>query len=563
MMERIGRYEILEHIGAGAMADIYRARDPEIDRVVAVKVLKNSLNDDDDIERFLREARAAGALTHPNIVTIFDVGQVDGTPYITMELLEGVTLEDLMAGGRTMSDRDVIEVAMDIASALQYAHERGVVHRDIKPSNILFMPGTRRQPKIADFGIAHLETTESTATLTGAVIGTPRYMSPEQALGENIDGRSDLFSLGVILFEMLTNERAFDAATSTSLLPLLLQITQAEPRTFKEVETDVPTGLQQIVTKLLAKKPERRFQSGAELHTALEKERETAIEREADAQRNKYIPLRLKWAATTGVIIAIVLGLSIYTVVSIQAEEIRRQTLDSGASLAKFIATEAAIPVLSEDWIRLETFVTDARARDTFQYLIVKDHNGTVRATTDAELDVAGNETLEAVREMDGIGVSSLTVLDEAEEELEVFDFDTPILFQDTRVGAINLGLSREGLNDVMDITRTLMGVLALITLAAVVGMLYVFGGLLTRPLRMLTQSMDIFSSGDWDHRASSVRNDEIGHLFAAFNSMAEAVQARVGAPPDAELEEKAEPQAEPDPNATVDLQPGNEGRKE
>ena len=516
----IGRYQILEEAGAGAMATIYRAHDPEIDRTIAIKVLKQGIGaGEEDLARFMREARAAGALTHPNIVTIFDVGRFDDAPYLSMELLEGDTLEDRLHSGRTFSVREVLELAIDLARALHYAHDQGVVHRDMKPSNILFAPSTGKA-KIADFGIARLESTEELAkTQSGVVFGTPRYMSPEQASGFDTDGRTDLFSLGVMLYEMLTGTKAFDAPTTTSLL---LQIVQDQPRSFKDVQPKVPTGLQKVVMKLLAKEPDKRFQTGNELAEALERELEAEIEREAELERNKFVPLRIKWALTMGGIVSLVLLVSMITVIGIQENVIRAQVLDSGSSLARFIATEAAFPVLSEDWIRLDSFVAESSRRDTFEYLVITDHTGTVRASSDAGLQIG---------EMAASGSQVVTELTTA-DGAEVFNFDTPILFQDTEVGRIQLGLSREGLNEVMAVTGNLMLVLALVTIAAVVGMLYVFGGLLARPLRRLRRSMRVLETGDLDHRTSADRNDEIGELFGAFNQMAEGLQHRFGDAP-------------------------------
>lgn len=543
---RIGRYEVAEQVGTGAMADIYRARDPDIDRDVAVKVMKDDLGDEADLDRFMREARAAGALTHPNIVTIHDVGRIAGRPYFTMELIEGPTLENLMQQGRRMSDRQIIEIAIALAEALDYAHRNKVVHRDIKPSNVLFVPGTF-QPKIADFGIARLESTEqSLLTRKQAVIGTPRYMSPEQALGNPLDGRSDLFSLGVVLFELLTGEKAFDAPTTTSLL---IQIARDKPQSFGDVEQSVPVGLQRIVRKLLAKKPERRFQSGAELARALQRELAIAVEREEDASRNRSVPLRVRWALGVGAFVALVLGISIVTVVMFQSKLIRSQVVDSGAALAKFVATEAAVPVLGEDWIRLDSFVAEAAKRDTFQYLAIYDHRGRLRSTTHPELDLG---TFQAAQlDVDGIGVSDRSLPDGG----RVLDFEADILFQSTRVGKIHLGVSTAGYTSLMHTTWLLMGVLAAVTLASVMAMLYALGGLLARPLRTLARSMALFADGDWDHRPSSVRNDEVGELYDAFNRMADAVQSQL----ELDVEDPADSAMPPVPELTRTFTGGSE----
>jgi eukaryotic-like serine/threonine-protein kinase len=269
MLKLVGRYEVQAAIGEGAMADVYRAYDPGIDRVLAIKVLKAEFRQNRQYAaRFLREARAAGALSHPNIVTIYDVGEVDGYPYIAMELLEGRPLDQVMQRER-LSVESVLAVGTQLGEALNYAHGLGVVHRDIKPSNIMLAPDGR-SIKILDFGIARVAEAEGDAetlkTQIGQVLGTPRYMSPEQALGGALDGRSDLFSAGVVLYELVTGQRAFAGSSAATLA---LQITQNDPRPIAELAPDCPRGLEFIIGKLLAKKPEKRFATGEELAAAL------------------------------------------------------------------------------------------------------------------------------------------------------------------------------------------------------------------------------------------------------------------------------------------------------
>lgn len=539
-MEHVDRYEIAGIAGEGAMATVYRAHDIEIGRTVAIKVLKENLCVDEEyLNRFLREAKAAGALSHPNIVTIFDVGRAGVTPYITMEFLEGETLSDVLSAGRRIPLKQTIRIGIALANALDYAHRRGVVHRDMKPGNILLMPGDAAA-KIADFGIARMDSSdELQKTQAGMVLGTPRYMSPEQARGEETDGRTDLFSVGVILYELLSGRRAFDASTVTSLL---LQITQSDPEPIRKVAPNLPVGLRRIVTKLLDKKPEKRFQNGAELSAALTRELEAVLEQEQEHARNKYVPLKVKWAAAMGGIVALVMLVSTITVFRILGNAITAQSVDEGSSLAKFIANETAVPVLSEDWIRLETFVDDASERDTFEYLVVTDHTGAIKATTE-QYKVGDSYALpqdaELVADISGIRVTEVDLNDET----TVFNFDTPILFQGTEIGRINLGRSRASLDSVMSTTRWLMFVLALITITAVVAMLYVFGAMLTRPIAMIKRSMLDLGTGDFDQRISVERNDEIGDLFEAFNKMAENVQGIFGKR-GYEMEKKSESEA-------------------
>jgi serine/threonine protein kinase len=276
----IGRFEIAEMIGEGGMAKVYRAYDPEINRSVALKILKDEhCSDEEHNSRFINEGKAAGALTHPNIVTIYDVGKLDNVPYIIMELLEGENLGDILRAGERISLQAVIDLAIEMAGALGYAHKKGVIHRDLKPDNIM-MGADGASAKITDFGIARMEEAGSIeSTQVGMMLGTPRYMSPEQACGTTIDGRSDLFTLGVIMYELITGQKAF---TAESIPTLIKQIVDKDPTPIRQINSQAPPGLQRIVAKLLQKKPEKRFQSGAELLVALERERFAAQEKVRD-----------------------------------------------------------------------------------------------------------------------------------------------------------------------------------------------------------------------------------------------------------------------------------------
>ncbi|MEL7045777.1 MAG: serine/threonine-protein kinase, partial [Pseudomonadota bacterium] len=232
---KLGRFDIVELIGEGGMAQVYRAFDREINRSVALKILKEEhCQHEEYTKRFIREGRAAGALTHPNIVTIYDVGTIDDAPYIMMEMLTGETLGDLLVSGERPSMEEMLECVIQLADALDYAHGQNVVHRDMKPDNIIFNQADRRV-KIADFGIARLSEQDiSDSTQAGMMLGTPRYMSPEQATGDKVDGRSDLFAVGVLMYEMITGRKAFDADTMTTLI---LQIVQKDPVSIRQTDS--------------------------------------------------------------------------------------------------------------------------------------------------------------------------------------------------------------------------------------------------------------------------------------------------------------------------------------
>lgn len=271
---RFGPYEIQSRLGGGGMGYVFRAWDARLHREVAIKLLNHEYAMPGMRERFLREARAASALNHPNICTIFDIGEQDGDPYLVMELLKGETLKDRILD-RTMQLEEILAVARDTAEALGAAHAKGVVHRDVKPANIFLVekPNGGLQAKVLDFGLAKIESAASGArgrsldiTTLGATVGTLAYMSPEQARGEALDSRSDLFSLGVVMYEMATRQVPFQGATSALVF---VQLLNHAPDPVREWNEAVPRELEKIIFKLLAKERTARYQTARELELAL------------------------------------------------------------------------------------------------------------------------------------------------------------------------------------------------------------------------------------------------------------------------------------------------------
>jgi serine/threonine protein kinase len=260
--EHIGRYRIDRVLGRGAMGVIYKARDPEIERDVAIKLVRADLLEGEEradyLARFRREVQAAGRCVHPNIVSVFDFSLHQGNPFLVMEYVRGATLAQILERTRFRPE-GAVTVMRQVLAALGCAHGLGVVHRDIKPANVLLLQGG--QVKVTDFGISRLGA--STLTQGGSVIGTPSYMSPEQCRGENVDARSDLFSVGVVLYELLTGERPFAGRNFTAVME---QVLYHEP---PSLHGRVPEGLVALTRRALAKRPEDRFQSAAEMEGAL------------------------------------------------------------------------------------------------------------------------------------------------------------------------------------------------------------------------------------------------------------------------------------------------------
>lgn len=264
-----GRYQVINKLGEGTSGVMYQAYDPQIDRMIALKVLREErVTSEDFVNRFIKEAKAAGRLSHPNIVTVYDVGQDHDTIYIAMEFLDGNPLDRVIREGLP-SLQEVVEIGIQLAEALDYAHQQGIIHRDIKPPNIILLKNG--QAKITDFGIARVEEGDALhKTQDGVILGTPKYMSPEQVTGSQIDGRSDIYSLGAILYELVAGQPAFQEKT---LVTLFGAITQKMPTPPDRSDSDLPVKNRQklsaIILKCLAKTPEARYDSGNELHQAL------------------------------------------------------------------------------------------------------------------------------------------------------------------------------------------------------------------------------------------------------------------------------------------------------
>jgi serine/threonine protein kinase/Tol biopolymer transport system component len=356
MAERvIGHYRVLEKIGSGAMGEVFRARDERLGRDVALKLIRPASNDNPDhLRRFELEARAAASLNHPNIVAIYDVGFDDGSPYIVCELLEGTTLRKRLTEG-TLPVRLAADYALQIVRGLIAAHQRRIVHRDLKPENLFVT--TDGRVKILDFGVAKLQTTPgegersveelTTVTKVGAVIGTVAYKSPEQLRTKSVDHRSDIFSLGGILYEMLTGQRAFQGETEVDTITAVLR---EDPPEVNFEQAGIPTPYQQIVRHCLEKEPENRFQSARDLAFALE----TLTEEKKEQPRRHEIPRPqakiLPWALAGVLLLALVLLLAAPWRQKAPEQTYRRLTFEQGTIYSARFAPDYRSIVYGAAW---------------------------------------------------------------------------------------------------------------------------------------------------------------------------------------------------------------------
>lgn len=542
-METLGRYRIEGRLGEGAMADVYRASDPDIGRTVAIKVLKSDFARDPDLgARFVREARAAGALNHPNIATIYDVGEVGGVAYIAMELVDGQPLDVALQSVGRMPYERVLALGQQLAAALGYAHRHGVVHRDVKPSNILLsMDG--KTAKLLDFGVARVGDADGDRQLArtqiGTLVGTPRYMSPEQALGLPVDHRADLFSLGVVLYEMITGKVAFPG---TALATLAIQIAQEKVEPIDRSTQDCPPGLRFIIDKLLAKKPEQRFADGDAVAAALA--REIASLREQPSGR-RGLSLRFKLPLALALVTASALAACLTWTLNGERRAMEHMAISSGATTASFVTNNAAVLAADnaglspeqQDWSALQAFAVTASRDPLIRDLVVVDAGGTVRAAGDTRLVGRPWRRPAGEAAMDYAGSAAVTAAAAASGGRGTgIRFVQPIRYAGADFGTVDLVVKRTPLDAALDQARMSLLLLSAVVMLVVLLVGYLSGAMVVRPLRRLRTALAEAPGAGFTIRLSDHRRDEFGAVFEAFNAASAAVEPYLiaGAKPDA-----------------------------
>ena len=524
-MRRLGRYEVGEELGRGAMATVHQGYDPQIRRTLAIKILHDDYACDPEYrQRFLTEARAAGTLTHPGIVTIFDVGEAEGRPFIAMELVDGLTLEAYAEQFRPLLLRNVLKVAQQLAEALDYAHRHGVIHRDIKPENILVTSATVNI-KVMDFGIAEtLFDPEWHASDHSASAGTPHYMAPELVSGGGADNRSDLWSMGVVLYELLTGHRPFLDGETGRVLQRVLGEPVPEPR---PIVPDCPADLVAVVRRLLERDPAKRYQSAAELLVDLQRIDEERAERERAGVGRRIVPLRLRWTAVMGGIVAMTLAMGAYLVQQKQNEVMTDLAFDYGSTLAGTIAWESAEDLLLEDSIAMQARLHDMQANREIELLSVSDRHGRIVASSDA--DDLGEPRREPPGDALLLSREGQSVWSAAGPDgSEVILFEAPVRFQDFELGHLQVALSTVSLRDAGRTTMVALSLLTVVTVLAVLLGMYVFARRLQVPLETLRGALDQIAQGRLDTRIRVRRRDDFERVFSAYNVMADSLEARV-----------------------------------
>lgn len=520
-MERIGRYQVERELGRGSMSIVYKAFDPRIDRYLAVKVLREQFaRDVTSRQRFLREARAAGGLGHHSIVTVFDVGQIDGVPYMAMELLQGDTLADRLADGREMNLREILDLIIQLSSALAYAHQRGVIHRDIKPANIYLDPATG-VAKLLDFGIAGVKDRQDRELASGqVVVGTPAYMSPEQMSGEAQDERCDLYALGVLFYRLLSGRLPFE---EPNLGELMAAVVRQPPPPLEPLHPETPVELVEMTQRLLAKKPSGRYASAEEVLEELQEIRSGLSQGLLASARHRGQFWR--WPLAVGLVVALVLGFGLSHVYQSQKEAMASVTFGYGEGLASVIAREVAGPMLLPDsGAALANLVSDFSNNPQVLYLHITDRSGNIQSSTNLFLQD------EAVPELEGARVrreeTNIRVLQGGSGDLE---FRVPISYQARRVGEVYLGIDGSGLSGA---ARSTLSMMVLVFLVAMLVILIALAGMVRHQRRLIERmgwGLRRIAKGQYDFRLDRERRDEFGLLYRRFNDMAMRLEERHG----------------------------------
>jgi serine/threonine-protein kinase len=526
---KVGRYRIDGVLGEGAMAVVYAGFDPGIEREVAIKCLHQEVAADPGYRRrFLAEARAAGHLTHPHIVTIFDAGEADdGRAYIAMERLAGETLASRVARKGFPPLPVIIELAGELAAALDYAHAHGVVHHDIKPENIMLADGWQHA-KINDFGIAECRASRDDPSAPRTEIGgTPAYMAPEHLRGEPTDARSDLFSLGVVLYWLVVGKLPW--AETHGARRMILERQRLPRPPIQPRDPSTPSILVDIVHTLLAPDAATRYQRGGEVVGDLQMARREYERLHEKPLANRIISLRLRWTGVLGAVLSLTLLLGLAVIHAKQNAAITGLALDFGSSLGRMVASESAEDLLLGDRAATRALVEDMARNQQIHYLAIADRYGEVIASTQPEQ--VGHRLPALVGQpapMQAGDVKSYRghLADSANQD-DMLVFDVPVRYQVATVGELRLGVSDAPLRAARKTTLWVIVAVLLATLAAVVGAAWWMSRRLLALLDVLGSALLRVARGDFRYRIRLVRRDELGRLFAVFNLMNSALQSR------------------------------------
>ena len=542
-MDQLGRYEIQEMIGEGAMSQVYKAYDPKLQRTLAIKVLKPEyVEDKERLQFFLNEVHVTGKLNHQNIVQIFDVGDVDAVPFIVMEYVECQSLDDWMRMQEDISLEQIIDIISQLSQALEYAHGKNIVHRDIKPSNVLIEPNGH--VRLTDFGVAYLhDHTEAGEGET--IVGTPFYMSPEQLAGNKPDLRSDLYSLGVLFYQMVFGTLPYEASSIRDLVELI-QKSEVDLTTSK-----CPHAVKKVIRRLLHKKPSFRYPNAHELTKQLE-----AVSVELSTRDPKWsekITSTWRYTAIVATGLSAVLIILLALTLNDLSSSLSNVLGNYGRMLVQQAKDQVDEPLLLGDDLALAVTAEKLSNNDQIQYLYVTDHESVIKASSKPE---TVGETYRPPLELQTVEQDenfNLFQIQRDDSGNRIYHMTSSIKFNGKEIGNVVMGLSTQSVTDVW--VRTAWALALFIVLACLIITAVVYGlcRFFTQQFNQLGQALQNLYVGNYYTRLHVDRIDEIGFAKRQFNELAEQMEVFVReSEPDIRKEDLPESSIEETEDRTV-----------